>query len=92
VKLKAVKLRLWIRNEMLGEFTKDRYRALELLAEHVRSPSRELSINAIVCDVSDEDLRWVTDRIHYYLLKLLEDADYDPAEEDGLVIAEEIKI
>jgi len=77
---------------MLGEFTKSRYRALELLAEHVRSPSRELSIDAIVCDVSDEDLRWVTDRIHYYLLKLLEDADYDPAEENGLVIAEEIKI
>ncbi len=71
---------------MLGEFTKDRYRALELLAEHVRSPSRELSINAIVCDVSDEDLRWVTGKIHYYLLKLLEDAEYDPAEEEGEVL------
>jgi len=77
---------------MLGEFTKDRYRALELLAEHVRSPSRELSINAIVSDVSDEDLRWVTDRIHYYLLKLLEDADYDPAEDSGVLIAEEITV
>jgi len=66
---------------MLGELTKDRYRALELLAEHVRSPSRELSIDAIICDISDDDLRWVTGRIHYYLLKLLEDADYDPAKE-----------
>lgn len=67
---------------MLSELNKSRYRALELLAEHVRSPSKELSINAIISDISDEDLRWVTDRIHYYLLKLLEDADYDPAEEE----------
>ena len=70
---------------MVGELTRDRYRALELLAEHVRYPSRELSIDAIVCDVSDEDLRWVTGRIHYYLLKLLEDAEYDPAEEEEKV-------
>ena len=76
---------------MLGELNKSRYRALELLAEHVRSPSRELSIDAIVCDVSDEDLRWVTDRIHYYLLKLLEDADYDPADEENITIIEEVK-
>ena len=76
---------------MLGEFNKSRYRALELLAEHVRSPSRELSIDAIVCDVSDEDLRWVTDRIHYYLLKLLEDAEYDPADEENITIIEEVK-
>jgi|TARA_R100001530_G_scaffold124019_1_gene92093 predicted hydrolase (HD superfamily) len=74
---------------MLGELTKDRYRALELLAEHVRSPSRALSIDAIICDISDDDLRWVTGRIHYYLLKLLEDADYDPAkevEEEGALL------
>ena len=76
---------------MLGEFNKSRYRALELLAEHVRSPSRQLSIDAIVCDVSDEDLRWVTDRIHYYLLKLLEDAEYDPADEENITIIEEVK-
>jgi len=67
---------------MLGEFTKGRYRALELLADHVREPSRELRLNAIVCDVSDDDLRWVTDRLHHFLLKLLEDAEYDPAEDD----------
>ena len=53
---------------MLSELNKSRYRALELLAEHVRSPSKELSINAIISDISDEDLRWVTEKIHYYLL------------------------
>ena len=77
---------------MLGELNKSRYRALELLAEHVRSPSRQLSIDAIVCDISDEDLRWVTDRIHYYLLKLLEDAKYDPNEEEFPLVTEEVEI
>jgi hypothetical protein len=66
---------------MLGELNKGRYKALELLAEHLRQPSRELRLDAIVCDVSDEDLRWVIDRIHYFLLKILEDAEYDPADE-----------
>ena len=55
---------------MLSEFTKNRYRALQLLAEHIRTPSRELSLNAIISDISDEDLRWVTDKIHYYLYVL----------------------
>ena len=77
---------------MLGELNKSRYRALELLAEHVRAPSRALSINAIVSDISDEDLRWVTDRIHYYLLKLLEDAENDPIEEEIITISEEAEI
>lgn len=67
---------------MLGELTKGRYRALELLADHIRQPSRELRLDAIVCDVQDDDLRWVVERVHYFLLKILEDADYDPAEED----------
>ena len=58
---------------MLSQLNRNRYRALELLAEHIRSPSRDLSLNAIISDISDEDLRWVTDRVHYYLLKLLED-------------------
>lgn len=75
---------------MLGEFTKGRYRALELIAEYVREPSRELRLNAIVCDVNDEDLRWVTDRVHHFLLKLLEDADYDPADQDNDLFLEEI--
>lgn len=66
---------------MLGEFTPGRHKALELLADHVRAPSRELRLNSIICDVSDADLRWVTERVHYWLLKLIEDADYDPAED-----------
>ena len=73
---------------MLGELNRNRYRALELLAEHVRSPSRELSLDAIISDISDEDLRWVTDKIHYYLLKLLEEADYDTAEEEIISLVE----
>ena len=76
---------------MLGELKKSRYRALQLLAEHVRAPSRQLSIDAIVSDISDEDLRWVTDRIHYYLLRLLEDADYDSSEEELSWVAEEVE-
>ena len=65
---------------MLSEFTPGRYKALELLADHVREPSRELRLNSIICDVTDEDLRWVTDRVHYWLLRLMEDAESDPAE------------
>lgn len=75
---------------MLGEFTAGRYRALELIAEHVRDPSRELRLNAIICDINDEDLRWVTERVHHFLLKLLEDADYDPAEVQEDLFLEEI--
>jgi len=74
---------------MLKEFTRSRYRALELLAEHVRAPSRELSLNAIISDISDEDLRWVTDKVHYYLLRLLEDVEYDPAEEEIIELVEQ---
>jgi hypothetical protein len=66
---------------MLKEFTPGRYKALELLADHVREPSRELRLNSIICDVTDEDLRWVTDRVHYWLLRLMEDAEYDPADD-----------
>jgi len=73
---------------MLGELNRNRYRALELLAEHVRAPSRELSLDAIISDISDEDLRWVTEKIHYYLLKLLEEADYDPSEEEVISLVE----
>jgi hypothetical protein len=73
---------------MLGELNRNRYRALELLAEHVRAPSRELSLDAIISDISDEDLRWVTEKIHYYLLKLLEEADYDPAEDEVISLVE----
>lgn len=70
---------------MLGELNRGRYRALELIADYVREPSRELRLDAIICDVSDEDLRWVTDRLHHFLLRLLEDAEYDPAEDEELI-------
>ena len=66
---------------MLKDITKDRYRALQLLADHIRTPSRELKLEAILKDISDEDLRWVTDKIHYYLLKLLQDIDFELVED-----------
>lgn len=75
---------------MLNEFTKGRYKALELFADHVREPSRELRLDAIVCDVNDDDLRWVVERVHYFLLKLLEDAEYDPADLETDLSLEEI--
>ena len=50
----------------------------------------ELSLDAIISDISDEDLRWVTDKIHYYLLKLLEEADYDPTEEESFSLVDQI--
>jgi hypothetical protein len=73
---------------MLGELNRNRYKALELLAEHVRSPSRELSLDAIISDINDEDLRWVTEKIHYYLLKLLEEADYEPTDDEVISLIE----
>lgn len=69
---------------MLSEITPKRYRALELIADFIREPSRELRLNAIICDVSDEDLRWVTDRLHHYILKLLEQVEYDPDDAESL--------
>jgi hypothetical protein len=39
-----------------------------------------------VCNVKDEDLRWVTDKLHYYLLRLLEEANYDPAEDEEEIL------
>ena len=65
---------------------RDRYKALQLLADHIRTPSKDLSLNAIFNDVKDEDLKWVTDKIHYYLLRLLEDADYE-IEDDGELVS-----
>ena len=62
--------------KMLREMNRDRYKALQLLADHLRTPSKDLSLDAIFNDVNDEDLKWVTEKIHYYLLRLLEDADY----------------
>ena len=71
--------------EMLRELNRDRYKALQLLADHLRTPSKDLSLSAIFNDVKDEDLKWVTEKIHYYLLRLLEEADYEKEEEVDLV-------
>lgn len=67
---------------MFPELTRDRYKALEVLADHIRYPSKDLILNAILRDVSDEDLQWVSSKIHYYLLRLLEDVDYDHTDDD----------
>ena len=71
--------------KMLREMNSDRYKALQLLADHLRTPSKDLSLDAIFNDVNDEDLKWVTEKIHYYLLRLLEDADYEIEDEVELV-------
>ena len=64
---------------------KDRYKALQLLADYLRTSPKDLSLNAIFNDIRDEDLKWVLNKIHYYLLRLLEDADYEIEEEVDLV-------
>ena len=60
---------------MFKEFTRGRYQALELLSNYLKEPSRELRLDAIVSNVSDEDLRWITERFHYYALKILEEVE-----------------
>ena len=72
-------------SKMLREMNRDRYKALQLLADHLRTPSKDLSLDAIFNDVRDEDLKWVTEKIHYYLLRLLEEVDYEKEEEVDLV-------
>ena len=64
---------------------RDTYKALQLLADHLRTPSKDLSLDAIFNDVKDEDLKWVTEKIHYYLLRLLEEVDYEKEDEVELV-------
>ena len=71
--------------KMLRDINRDRYKALQLLADHLRTPPKDLSLDAIFNDVKDEDLKWVTEKIHYYLLRLLEDADYEKEEEVELI-------
>ena len=71
--------------KMLKEMNRDRYKALQLLADHLRTPSKDLSLSAIFNDVKDEDLKWVTEKIHYYLLRLLEEADYEIEDDVELV-------
>ena len=71
--------------KMLREMNRDRYKALQLLADHLRTPSKDLSLDAIFNDVKDDDLKWVTEKIHYYLLRLLEEVDYEKEDEVELV-------
>ena len=71
---------------MLPERTRNRYKALELLADHIRYPSKDLLLNAILRYISDEDLQWVSDKIHYYLLRLLEEVDYDCTDDDLVLL------
>ena len=71
--------------KMLREMNRDRYKALQLLADYLRTPSKDLSLNAIFNDVKDDDLKWVTEKIHYYLLILLEESDYEKEEEVELI-------
>ena len=71
--------------KMLREMNRDRYKALQLLADHLRTPSKDLSLDAIFNDVKDEELKWVTEKIHYYLLRLLEEVDYEKEDEVELV-------
>ena len=70
---------------MLREMNRGRYKALQLLADHLRTPSKDLSLDAIFNDVKDDDLKWVTEKIHYYLLILLEESDYEKEEEVELI-------
>ena len=71
--------------KMLREMNRDRYKALQLLADHLRTPSKDLSLDAIFSDVKDEDLKWVTEKIHYYLLRLLEEIECEKEEEVELL-------
>ena len=70
---------------MLREMNRGRYKALQLLADHLRTPSKDLYLDAIFNDVKDDDLKWVTEKIHYYLLILLEESDYEKEEEVELI-------
>ena len=60
---------------MTDEFTKGRFKALALVSQYLNFPSRELLLESIYKDIKEEDLRWVTDRFHYYTLRLLEDVE-----------------
>ena len=60
---------------MIDEFTKGRFKALALVSQFLKFPSRELLLESNYKDIKEEDLRWVTDRFHYYTLRLLEDVE-----------------
>ena len=71
---------------MIGELSRNRYRALETVAEHLSPPSREMRLEAIIRDIPEEDLRWVVVKLHYFILKILEDSDIDTAEEEEIFL------
>ena len=70
---------------MLTELTKDRYKALKLLAEYLKNTPRDLELNAVLRDIKTKDLKWVSERIHYYLLRLLEESDCEVEEDEDLI-------
>mgnify|MGYP001301647405 FL=1 len=74
---------------MLSELNKDRHKALKVLAEYLKTPPRDLQLCAILKDVKDKDLRWVNEKIHYYLLRLLEESEHNKEEEEDLVFITE---
>ena len=70
---------------MLSELTKDRYKALKLLAEYLKNTPRDLELNAVLRDIKTKDLKWVNEKIHYYLLRLLEESDCEVEEDEDLI-------
>tara|TARA_B100000927_G_scaffold162749_1_gene131182 strand:- start:6202 stop:6429 length:228 start_codon:yes stop_codon:yes gene_type:complete len=70
---------------MLTELTKDRYKALKLLAEYLKNTPRDLELNAVLRDIKTKDLKWVNEKIHYYLLRLLEESDCEVEEDEDLI-------
>ena len=70
---------------MLTELTKDRYKALKLLAEYLKNTPRDLELNAVLRDIKTKDLKWVNEKIHYYLLRLLEESDCEIEEDEDLI-------
>tara|TARA_R100001460_G_scaffold86582_1_gene128047 strand:+ start:483 stop:710 length:228 start_codon:yes stop_codon:yes gene_type:complete len=75
---------------MLSELNKDRYKALKLLAEYLKKTPRDLELNAILSDIKAKDLKWVNEKIHYYLLRLLEESDCEVEEEEDLICIHEL--
>lgn len=45
-----------------------------------------MRLEAIIRDIPEEDLRWVVDKLHYFILKILEDSDIDTAEEEEIFL------
>ena len=70
---------------MLSELTKDRYKALKLLADYLKNTPRDLELNAVLRDIKTKDLKWVNEKIHYYLLRLLEESDSEVEEDEDLI-------